>query len=244
MVPRLIDVPDLVGGAAALVFDKDGTLLDLDSRWVVFFTALTDAVLEALDATELRGSVLEALGVGSRGLVPHGVAAAGTGADVRAVIDGVLSAAGYSGAGIDAEIASAYLSAPMGTLAPLGDPARVLTQLRDAGRRVGVATADDRERTLDDLDRLGVAHLVELLNCGDDRFSKPHPRVLLDMAESWEISIDGLVMVGDSGHDLATARAAGSRFIAVSASDLVGADAWVETVDEIGEALVSSISGD
>ena len=64
------------------------------------------------------------------------------------------------------------------------------------------------------------------------------------MAEFWEISIDGLVMVGDSGHDLATARAAGSRFIAVSVSDLVGADAWVETVDEIGEALASSISGD
>lgn len=42
MAPRLIDVPDLVGGAAALVFDKDGTLLDLDSRWVAFFTALTD----------------------------------------------------------------------------------------------------------------------------------------------------------------------------------------------------------
>ena len=244
MVPRLADADGVLQGSSAIVFDKDGTLLDLDSRWVAFFTGLVDRALTAIDATDLRPRVLEALGVGSTALVPHGVAAAGTGADVPHAIIEVLSAAGRSGAEIDAEVTRAYLAAPMGTLAPLGDPVRALTQTRDAGRYIGVATADDRERTLADLAGLGIAQLVDLVNCGDDPFSKPHPRVLTDMAESWDIEVGSIVMVGDSLHDLATARAAGARFIAVGPSGVPGADAWVETVNEIGEALSSDTSGE
>jgi phosphoglycolate phosphatase-like HAD superfamily hydrolase len=95
MIPRLVDAPRVVHDARAIVFDKDGTLLDLDSRWVAFFTGLTDRALEAVGASDLRPGVLSALGVGPTSLVPHGVAAAGTGADVRSAIIASLCAAGH-----------------------------------------------------------------------------------------------------------------------------------------------------
>ena len=66
MIPRLADVPQVVLDARAVVFDKDGTLLDLDTRWVTFFTGLVDAALDTLGAPSVRGEVLAALGVGSR----------------------------------------------------------------------------------------------------------------------------------------------------------------------------------
>jgi phosphoglycolate phosphatase len=244
MIPRLVDAPRVVLDARAIVFDKDGTLLDLDSRWVAFFTGLTDRALEAVGASDLRPGVLSALGVGPTSLVPHGVAAAGTGADVRSAIIASLCAAGHDRSAVDAAVTDAYNSAPMGRLAALGDPVSTLTRLRDSGRHIGVATADDRERTVDDLVGLGVANLVDLVNCGDDPFSKPHPRVLTDMAESWGIEVGSIVMVGDSRHDLATARAAGARFISVGSAGMPDAEAWVETVNEIAEAIHSDASGE
>ncbi len=233
----------MVLDARAIVFDKDGTLLDLDSRWVAFFTGLTDRALEAVGASALRPGVLSALGVGPTSLVPHGVAAAGTGADVlvgdhREHLRGRARSVGgrycgHRGVQLGAD----------GSTRRARDPVSALTRLRDSGRRIGVATADDRERTLDDLAGLGVANLVDLVNCGDDPFSKPHPRVLTDMAESWGIEVGSIVMVGDSRHDLATARAAGAGFISVGSAGMPEAEAWIETVDEIAEAIYSDASG-
>ena len=244
MIPRLADVPQVVLDARAVVFDKDGTLLDLDTRWVAFFTGLVDAALETLGALSVRGEVLAALGVGSRSLVPHGIAAAGTGSDVRSVIITTLRGAGHDGDRVEAAVAAAYDSAPMGRLAALGDPARVFRVLRDSGRRIGVATADDRARTLADLEGLGLAGLVDAVNCGDDPVIKPDARVLTDMAALWEIEVASIVMVGDSRHDLATARAAGATFILVGDGGGPGGEARIDTVDDIAAVLASDATGE
>ncbi|HSH03465.1 MAG TPA: HAD hydrolase-like protein, partial [Anaerolineae bacterium] len=38
---------------------------------------------------------------------------------------------------------------------------------------------------------------------------KPHPDGLLHLASLWDIPLPNVIMVGDSGHDMATGRAAG-----------------------------------
>lgn len=237
MIPRLAEVPQVVKDARAFVFDKDGTLLDLDTRWVAFFTGLVDAALTELDAPSLRAEILAALGVGPSALVAHGVAAAGTGADVRSVIIETLCASGHDRRASEVAVASAYVSAPMGALEALGHPARTIRVLRECGMRIGVATADDRSRTLADLDGLGLIELVDVVNCGDDSVAKPDPRVLTDMADGWGIDVGSIVMVGDSRHDFATARSAGAPFIFVGDGDGPGGEAWIRSVDEIAEVL-------
>ena len=53
------------------------------------------------------------------------------------------------------------------------------------------------------------------MRCGDDDGPvKPDPMVLVSIADELGIDPAGLLFVGDSRQDLATARAAGSPFVA------------------------------
>jgi phosphoglycolate phosphatase len=54
------------------------------------------------------------------------------------------------------------------------------------------------------------------LRCGDDGQPKPHPWMLLDLAEELGIDRHEMLMIGDTTHDLGMARAAGVEAVAVT----------------------------
>ena len=95
--------------------------------------------------------------------------------------------------------------------------ALVLGSLRAAGRRIAVATTDDRRPTEATLAGLGIAGLVEDVVCGDDDGpTKPDPAALAGIAARLAVPIERLAMVGDTPADLHMARAAGARAIGVT----------------------------
>ena len=88
-------------------------------------------------------------------------------------------AAGLAPADMEDLVRSAFRDSPEGPLVPLGDVASAMRSLAAGGAQLGVATADNRDNTLVELERLGVIHLVGELRCGDDRGPvKPDPEVL------------------------------------------------------------------
>lgn len=52
--------------------------------------------------------------------------------------------------------------------------------------------------------------------CADECFSKPHPQMLQELMEEFNVLPEDTVMIGDTTHDLNMARSAGTHAIAVT----------------------------
>lgn len=223
-----------------VVFDKDGTLVDLDTLWFPPARGWLDAI--AGDDAALCGLLAERLGVDLVGerLVPDGIAAAATFDDFKRTTADELSSQGWNPDRVAAAV-SAGGRASNAAIAPeasavLADIPALFTDLRTAGLRVAVLTSAGRSSTLEFLRQLGAEHLVDtVVTATDVEYPKPHPEGLHQIGDTLACSADRLLMVGDSVFDHQSARAAGAWFVAVGhqAGAADGADASIECVDQI-----------
>lgn len=124
---------------------------------------------------------------------------------------------------------------------PYAGAVDAVRRLRARGLRIGVVTSKRREPARSSLERSGFAELVEVLVAADDvRRGKPHPEPVRHALASFSARPEVAVFVGDSPHDLAAGRAAGTRTAAVSwgpfPRELLAAerpDAWLATPADI-----------
>ncbi len=205
----------IMASASSIVFDKDGTLVDLDARWAPYFSHYVEHVARQLGDATLVAMVNELIGIDARGLVPEGPAAVETAGQIVDRVAGALVARGHDREAAMAASIEAAAHAEYGPLEPLGDVARALRDLRADGLFLGIATSDDRANTLVELDQLGISELIDSIRCGDDACAvKPDPAVLTGIAAECGCSPGEVVFVGDSRQDLAAAVAAGTQFVA------------------------------
>jgi phosphoglycolate phosphatase len=187
--------------ALTVVFDLDGTLVDtapdlIETLNVVF----AHEGLAALDYTTARGMI----GGGARRMIEHGLqhqSRAATGGDIDRMLADFVA---YYGAHI-ADRSQAF---------PGLDHA--LDRLADRGCRFAVCTnkLEGLSRLL--LKALGLTQRFAAI-CGPDTFGipKPDPAILRRTIEAAGGDLRHAVMVGDSGTDIATARAAAIPVVAV-----------------------------
>jgi phosphoglycolate phosphatase len=85
-----------------------------------------------------------------------------------------------------------------------------LELFREKGFRLGCVTNKAERFTLPLMEKTGLAPYFELVLSGDSLDEKkPHPLPLQHAADFFEARIDEVIMIGDSMHDAAAARAAG-----------------------------------
>ena len=96
------------------------------------------------------------------------------------------------------------------------DARELIGELRARGRRVAIATGKTRAGLTRVLDSLGLSAQFDASRCSDETQSKPHPAMLLELAELLEIAPARMVMVGDTTHDLQMAQAAGAASVALT----------------------------
>lgn len=225
---------------AAIVFDKDGTLIDLDSYWLaaawvwVKVAGAGDRDLEHLLATRL--------GIEERRITPGGMLAMGT---VSAVVQETASILRLHGVGSpDAKQRAvcarheAEQRAAKSRPAPMGDVAGTLRRLSGAGISLAVVTSDDAEPTARIFRDLGIDDLLAKVICADDGLTpKPDPACLVAVADHLGCHPASLLMVGDSAVDADAAYAAGAAgFVLVSPPGRppsVASDSEVASVEEI-----------
>ena len=227
-------VARLMSSVRGVVFDKDGTLIDLDARWVPVFTTLIDRLADRCDDQSLVASLSNRLGIDGDRLVPDGCAAVDTSEQIFGRVIAELVERGHDAAAAAEMVGSAAADAmtSAGPVQPIGDVAGALTTLRASGRRVGVATSDDRANTVSELTDLGVIDLVDAMRCADDGGPvKPDPAVLTSIANDWGVDAHALVFVGDSRNDMETARSAGCSFVA--RCDLDRVPRWASDADAV-----------
>ena len=223
-----------------VVFDKDGTLVDLDAywgraarRWIEMASGgesrLAEVLRRELGYDDARGALLrdgpfsrstlqDLADLTVRLLVSWGVPSSDAQARAEAARRAAIAVAG---------------EAPV---VPIGDVAGTLSRLREAGLRLAVATADDHEAAERGLAALGVRGLIDLVVGGDDDAPpKTDPRLLRWVAARLGTSPSRLLVVGDAELDRRMATEA-AGFVAVATGGALHpeADAVVGSIDELG----------
>jgi phosphoglycolate phosphatase len=92
----------------------------------------------------------------------------------------------------------------------------MLTALRQGGWPLAVATGKSRRGLARAFDQTGLGTLFEASRCADETHPKPHPAMLLELADELTVATDRTVMIGDTTHDLEMATAAGAAGIGVT----------------------------
>jgi phosphoglycolate phosphatase len=207
-------VTEKLAGVRAVLFDKDGTLIDFEKTW---FPA-NHAVLVALaagDADRLE-RLEEAAGFDSvrRSFTAASEMIAGSTADFGPLLAAAVPCP-YDDAFLAALDAMIEREGLASTCA-IGEPAMVCAALADAGLVLGLATngpsrlAEDHSRLLGIRDRLAFV-------CGyDSGFGrKPGPGMVHGFCAATGVAPAHVAVVGDTLHDMHMAKAAGSVAVAV-----------------------------
>jgi len=92
----------------------------------------------------------------------------------------------------------------------------VLTELRNRGHLLAVATGKSRRGLDRTLRSLGLETFFDATRCADETASKPNPQMLYEIVEQLSCNADQAVMIGDTEYDLEMATRAGTHSIGVS----------------------------
>jgi phosphoglycolate phosphatase len=203
------------------VFDLDGTLVD---SLPDLAAALNRTLAEAGLPPHATGAVARMVGHGVERLVERGFAAAGAPLDMAALPRWV-------------ERFLHFYAADLHTLTrPYPGAAEALDALAASGWRLGVCTNKPTRLAAGLLDALGLGSRFGGAVVGGDTAPerKPHPAPLLMALGRLGVPAAAAVLVGDSGTDVLTARAAGVPVVLVrggytaAPAEELGADAVVD----------------
>ena len=196
----------------ALLFDKDGTLIDIQKTWGQWAHSLLKDLSEGDDALFMALCDEIAFQPETLDFLPGSIAIAGTPDDVAGALAPMLPAQ-RSRSELVAYIIQTSLDAPPVEVLPLGP---FLDGLRDAGFSVGLATNDGEAPARKQMDVLGVSDKFDMIiGCDSGHGAKPGPGQVLAFASEMRVAPSDVLMIGDSLHDLMAGRAAGARTLGV-----------------------------
>lgn len=97
----------------------------------------------------------------------------------------------------------------------------LLYQLNQKGYNCALCTGKERSRTIEILNYFNLKRFFKVIICSDDVIEpKPHPESIKLIMEILHASKDNTIMIGDGINDIAAARNAGIKVIAVSWGDV------------------------
>jgi len=192
----------------AILFDKDGTLLDFNATWLGF---AKDLALKATGGDMGRADIL----LRSGGYDEHGnrfrpgsVIAAGTNADVVRHFHPDAGGERLRSLVDEADRDTAGMAE---RAVPLPGVVEAVRLLHAAGYQIGLATNDSAIGAVRTLAAFGIADLfVAALGYDSVRNPKPAADACLEFAARAGVEPAEIAVVGDNAHDLEMARAAGA----------------------------------
>jgi len=198
----------------AVLFDKDGTLVDIQAT----HGPATCAVLRDLSGGKeellVRMANLTRVDLAAQRLLP-GCPVISEATDVYGALWARVLRRPLT---VDflREVDAMFLKRTLEYLHPVGDPAAVMRDLSRLGYRLGVLTNDAEGNARQHLKRLQVDDLVGFVSGYDSGFGqKPDADPVLAFAARVDVAPAEVAVVGDSPHDLLSARAAGAIGIGV-----------------------------
>jgi len=226
----------------AILFDKDGTLVDFDRTWAPAVQAVLRHLAGGNDGLFRRLSVDSGLVDGAHfrpdsPLIdqPTSIFAARWATLLGRPVDAALLE----------EIDQLLSKETTAHLAAIGDARAVMSELAGRGYQLGLVTNDAEATARAHVRKLGCDHMLSFVAGYDSGYgAKPAPGPVFAFSAAVGVSPNELVLVGDTALDIATARTAGARAVVVltgpQSSDYLrgaGADAIIASIEQLSAWL-------
>ncbi len=201
--------------AEAVVFDKDGVLVDFARYWCAMATARAEAVARRADLmADDVAALLRAMGVPGGDIDPTGPLATGTRVEELTITAAFLYERGMGWLDARAIAEAAFDEAesqvdPAVLVRPTGNLQAACAELAAMGLKLAVATTDLTANAVRDLKLLGIdRYFGAVLGADAVRRNKPHPDLFLEACRVLGVRPEAAWMVGDALNDVRMARAA------------------------------------
>lgn len=209
----------------AIIFDKDGTLMDFDSFWVTVTRIVIEEVkrnTKVVDVSE--DELLTALGVKNGVTNINGVLCHGTYAQMGRIVYDILKNYGceFSVDEVTELMIEAYhRNYEKGIINPTCDNlCEVLSGLKSQGIKLAVVTTDDLLGVQKCLQELGIEKYFDAVYAEDGELpAKPEPHCIYDFLKKEGLLKSEVIMVGDTLTDTTFAKNGGIKVIGVAKSD-------------------------
>mgnify|MGYP003322344017 FL=1 len=210
----------------AVIFDKDGTLLDFDATWNEAVGAAFDQISDLkarMQAAELFGYDLN-----RRCVLPQSAFVSETSDVTNELVADLIDIGAFK---------QTLNEASRRTVVANKGARETLESLLRRGWRLAIATNDSELLAIEHLETLGWERLFTSIKGYDSGHgAKPGPGMVIAAAEDCD-ALDGLyLMVGDSVHDILAGKAAGAITVAIGSHPgaLELAD---HKIDQLGDLL-------
>ncbi|XP_072169845.1 putative pyrophosphatase PpaX [Diadema setosum] len=243
--------PQESGVRKVAIFDKDGTLTCMHSLWGPWLSQVAKR-LENVTGMRLQEEIFKAMGFDSASnTFGPGILMEQPNRACFEYLHALLQKKGVPKDRAHRIVTSCYDNANAllsGELVEFGDVQGIFTRLKDEGYYIAVDTADSRIVTEGTLDRLGVAHLVDVIVCGNDPgvVPKPHAFTALKICAKLGVEPKNAVFIGDTPTDAMCGRNSNCGLVI---SVLTGgvdrrlledkADFVVESIEEAADLILS-----
>lgn len=231
----------------AVLFDKDGTLIDFPSVWIPWVEDIYKHLLSSLPDCQLSLVRLKkAFGIHEGKIDPNSPVTV-AGSEESITITAFLLyelcvpwdlAVTYATEAVTSANSnqndSPYLQLVQGI-------ERLLIELKEAGVTMGVLTSDDTDKAEKQLERLGLASYFQFVIGSDQvKQGKPFPDLAYLARDRYGINLANAMMIGDTVGDIELGKRAGVKstvgiitYAKGETGHLEGADQLIEHYDEL-----------
>ena len=197
----------------AIIFDKDGTLIDFDVMWGgwTIYLAKQLHLVSGLDPSQ---RLCQAFGVEEKTgkVLPNGKLASMPMSWLYHLTNEVMRSFGMSASKANQIVEQAWcIPDPVVLAKPFTDLRALFGQLTEQDIKIAIATADDRTPTQALVDAFDIGEYIACMACADDGIpSKPAPDMVFFLCEQMNVEPSKVMVIGDTTSDLKMARAAGA----------------------------------
>lgn len=209
----------------AVIFDKDGTVLDFDAFWLPVAVTATEVIMSKLGVIDVPSAkILESMGVVDGIASIKGSLCFGTYRDMAEDMNSVFKKYGYS---FDIDeltnltVDAYHSSVSAGEIKPAcPNIEEVMQYLKSKDIKIVLVTSDGPAVTNECLRGLGIDKYFDIVFTDDGTHpNKPDPFMINKLCEDYGFEKDEVVMVGDTLSDMNFAINGGIRSVGLAKSE-------------------------